>query len=69
MSEWIESNVRAGRLRVDDPEFAAEQLFALMQTRVLLRRRLHLPIDNPEAETDRAVTAGVKLFLRGYGAG
>ncbi len=67
MTEWIARNARAGLLRVDDPEFAAEQLFALMQTRVLLRRRLHMPDGVSEADIERVVTSGVRLFLRGYG--
>jgi AcrR family transcriptional regulator len=69
MTEWIARNVRAGLLRVDDPEFAAEQLFALMQTRVLLRRRLHMEDGVSDAEIERVVAAGVRLFLRGNGAG
>jgi AcrR family transcriptional regulator len=68
MTEWVRQNTLSGHLRVEDPEFAAEQLFALMQTRVLLRRRLHLPDRGSEAEIDRVVRAGVRLFLRGYGA-
>jgi AcrR family transcriptional regulator len=68
MTEWIARNARAGLLRVDDPEFAAEQLFALMQTRVLLRRRLHMQDGASDADIERVVTAGVRLFLRGYGA-
>ena len=67
MTDWIEQNARQGRLVVDDPAFAAEQLFALMQTRVLLRRRLHLPDGDCDAAIDRVVSAGVSLFLRGYG--
>jgi AcrR family transcriptional regulator len=68
MTDWIRRSADAGKLRVDDPEFAAEQLFALMQTRVLMRRRLRLTSAVSEAEVDRVVTAGVSLFLRGYGA-
>jgi AcrR family transcriptional regulator len=68
LTAWIEQQVTCGRLRVDDPEFAAEQLFALMQTRVLLRRRLHLADSGDAADIERVVTAGVRLFLRGYGA-
>jgi hypothetical protein len=40
-----------------------------MQTRVLLRRRLHMTDGASDAEIERVVTAGVRLFLRGYGAG
>ena len=56
----------AGRLAVDDPEFAAEQLFGLMQTRLLMRCRLRLTLDVTDAELDRVVAAGVRVFLRAY---
>ena len=67
MTEWIRRNAQAGLLQVDDAEFAAEQLFALVQTKVLMKRRLHLTSGVSPAEIDRVVTAGVRLFLRGYG--
>ncbi len=47
MAAWISGQVEAGTLAVADAEFAAEQLFALMQTRLLMRRRLGLQIDIP----------------------
>jgi AcrR family transcriptional regulator len=68
MTDLISRHAAAGLLHVDDAEFAAEQLFALVQTRVLLRRRLRLIDGVPDLEIRRVVTAGVHLFLRGYGA-
>jgi AcrR family transcriptional regulator len=67
LAQWIETQCRAGRLAVDDPEFAAEQLFALMQTKILTRRRLQLIHTVTPAEIDFVVKAAVDLFLRGYG--
>lgn len=69
MTGWIERQVEAGRLVVPDPEFAAEQLFGLVQTRLLIRRRLRLVASVSDAEIDRVVSAGVSLFMRGYGPG
>ncbi len=68
MTDWIAQNAASANLAVDDPEFAAEQLFALMQTRVLLRRRLYMSGPITEADIDRVVRAGVRVFLRGYAA-
>jgi AcrR family transcriptional regulator len=68
MTEWVRQNAAACRLDIDDPEFAAEQLFALMQTRVLMRRRLHMDGATTDADLERVVAAGVSLFLRGYGS-
>jgi hypothetical protein len=67
MTALIADQVRAGRLTVDDPEFAAEQLFTLMQTRLVMKRRMGLLAQVSEVEIDRVVQEAVKLFMRGYG--
>jgi TetR/AcrR family transcriptional regulator, mexJK operon transcriptional repressor len=67
MAAWIGAQEAAGRLRAGDPDFAAEQLFALMQTRLLMRRRLGMDEAVTEADIERVVTEAVRLFLRGYG--
>jgi AcrR family transcriptional regulator len=67
MTDWVRRNAAACHMDVEDPEFAAEQLFALIQTRVVLRRRLRLTDSVTADEIDRVVGAGVRLFLRGYG--
>ena len=56
----------AGKLAVPDPQFAAEQFFALCQTRVCLRRRLNLSEDPPEM-IEQVVRGAVKMFLDSYG--
>ena len=56
----------AGKLTVPDPQFAAEQFFALCQTRVCLRRRLNLSEDSPEM-IEQVVRGAVKMFLDSYG--
>jgi AcrR family transcriptional regulator len=66
LAAWIERSVQAGHLRVPDPEFAAEQLFALMQTKLCMKRRLCL-IEHPSPqEIDHVVECAVHLFLHGY---
>ena len=67
MTPLIDEQVRAGQLFVEDPAFATEQLFALMQTRLILKRRMGLISQVSEAEKERVVQEAVKLFLRGYG--
>lgn len=56
----------AGTLQVPDPQFAAEQFFALCQTKVCLRRRLNMPEDPPEV-IEQVVTGAVEMFLNSYG--
>jgi AcrR family transcriptional regulator len=68
MTDWVRRNASACNMQVDDPEFAAEQLFALIQTRVVLRRRLRLTETVSAGEIDRVVRAGVRLFLLGHAA-
>jgi len=68
LSDWIAAQDAAGRLRVDDPPFAAEQFFALCQTRLSLRCRLRLDAAPDPAEIERVVDAAVAMFLARYGA-
>ena len=67
LSAWIEGMVREGGLRVEDPDFAAEQIFGLVQTRLCMQRRLGLIPDATEAEIDRVVDGAVRVFMRAYG--
>lgn len=66
MSRWLAQQTRRGRLAVDDPEFAAEQFFALCQTRLWLRRKLHMLDEPPPELIERVVNAAVDMFLRTY---
>jgi AcrR family transcriptional regulator len=67
LSDWIKDMCRQGRLRVDDPDFAAEQIFGLMQTRLCMQRRLALLDSASEADIDRVVDGAVYVFMRAYG--
>jgi len=66
MAELIDRQTASGQLAVPDAAFAAEQLFALMQARVVVKLRMGLAAEFPEDELDRVVREGVGLFLRGY---
>ena len=66
LADWLGRESEAGRLRVDDPIFAAEQFFILCQTRIVLRRRLRLDRDEPPADVERVVAGAVRVFLAAY---
>ena len=68
MAALIEELVHAGQLHVDDPGFAAEQLFGLLMAGPVNTLRVGLVERVSGAEIDRVVQEAVKLFLRGYGA-
>jgi AcrR family transcriptional regulator len=67
MSQWLANATQAGQLAVDDPVFAAEQFFALCQTRLYLRRMLRMDHVTTPAESARVVEQAVRVFLNTYG--
>lgn len=69
MADWLAEETRRGRLAVPDPAFAAEQFFNLCQTRLVLRRKLAMLPDPPEADIEEVVEAAIAMFLGTYGAG
>jgi TetR/AcrR family transcriptional repressor of mexJK operon len=66
MAGWLAEETRRGRLSVPDPAFAAEQFFNLCQTHLVLRRKLEMLPDPPEADIERVVEASITMFLRTY---
>ncbi|MEO9191125.1 MAG: TetR/AcrR family transcriptional regulator [Acetobacteraceae bacterium] len=67
VGSWLAQQASAGRLRVPDPEVAAEQLMALLRAGLHLRATLGVPPAPSEAEIDATVTAAVATFLAAYG--
>jgi AcrR family transcriptional regulator len=66
VAAYLRRATQAGQLSVDDPDFAAEQFFALTQTHLCMKRRLRM-IDMPnDAEIEKVVDAAVRVFLLGY---
>ena len=65
--EWIAHHVAAGRLAIDDPLFAADQFFALLHTRILVRARFQLPRDESDAAISQVATSAADMFLAFYG--
>jgi AcrR family transcriptional regulator len=66
LAEWLRQETAAGRLAAPDPDFAAEQFFALCQTKLVMRSRLRLIETADPAEVERVVRGAVSLFLKGY---
>ncbi len=55
-----------GMLDLPDPVFGAEQFFALIQTRLYMKRQLRMTDVPSAAQMDHVVESAVRLFLRGY---
>ncbi|MDR3520003.1 MAG: TetR/AcrR family transcriptional regulator [Acidocella sp.] len=66
MAAWISRQVAVGRLRASDPVFAAEQFFALSQTRLVMRARTNAAFRASEAEIEQVVDGAVRVFLAAY---
>ena len=67
MADWLRLQTEAGRLHIQDHEFAAQQFFALCQTRLgILRNRGMLESVN-QAAVERVVDGAVAMFLCFYG--
>jgi AcrR family transcriptional regulator len=64
----LTEETRRGRLCVTDADFAAEQFFSLCQTRIVMRRKLHLREDVTEDAVARVVDEAVRMFLNTYAA-
>ena len=68
MAAWLTIQDRAGRLRTPDPFFAAEQFFALTQTRLVMRCRCDPAFQASDAEINQVLDGAVRVFLAAYGA-
>jgi TetR/AcrR family transcriptional regulator, mexJK operon transcriptional repressor len=67
MAAWLEAQTTAGRLAIPDPEFAAQQFFALCQTRLGMLRNCGMLGDVGESDIERVVDSAVAMFLCYYG--
>jgi TetR/AcrR family transcriptional repressor of mexJK operon len=66
LAGWLRDETARGRLAVPDPDFAAEQFFALCQTKLVMRSRLKLIENADPAEVERVVAGAMALFLKAY---
>lgn len=67
MAGWIARRVEAGELAVEDPVFAAEQFFALAQTRLVMRSKVDAAYCASAAEIEHVVAGAVRVFIAAYG--
>ena len=67
MAAWLDAQLAAGHLAIPDTTFAAEQFFALCQTRIGMRRRLGLLSEIDEEMLHQVVEGAVVMFLNTYG--
>jgi len=67
MAAWIGRRIDAGELAADDPHFAAEQFFALIQSRIVLRTRIDAAFSASAGDIDYVVGGAVRVFLAYYG--
>jgi TetR/AcrR family transcriptional regulator, mexJK operon transcriptional repressor len=67
MADWLQAHTGAGRLFIPDAEFAAQQFFALCQTRLGILRNCGMLADVNDAAIERVVDGAVAMFLCYYG--
>lgn len=67
LTAWLTVQNDAGRLQMSDPQFAAEQFFALTQTRLVLRSRIEPDYRASEVEIEEVLDGAIRVFLSAYG--
>jgi TetR/AcrR family transcriptional repressor of mexJK operon len=67
LAAYLRSAAAKGTLRLEDPEFAAEQFFALIQTHLCMKRRLRLIAMPLQSELEHVIGQAVRMFLSTYG--
>ena len=55
------------QIHTQDPDFAAEQFFALMQTHLCMKRRFCLIGISSQADLEHVVSEAVRMFLANCG--
>ncbi len=68
LQAWLRSQTASGRLHIPDFDLAAQQFFALCQTRVVMQRQLGVVQDISQGEIDAVVEEAAAMFIAYYGA-
>ncbi|MBR0560316.1 TetR/AcrR family transcriptional regulator [Neokomagataea anthophila] len=66
LSQWLQRCHDTGMLAIPDVEFAAEQLIAMCQTRIINRRRLAMPVDDSSKAITRLAQLTAESFWKIY---
>ena len=69
LSGYLQRQVAAGRLAIDDTPFATQHFLNLLKGEAHFRAILGLPNEQALAELDRYVDSCVRVFMRAYGVG
>lgn len=65
--DWLARQHAAGRLRVNDPECAADQFISMLRGSLYMRATLGLAAPPWDDEIDAIVESAVSMFMRAYG--
>jgi len=68
VADYLESQVKAGRLALDDCSLAAGQFLSMLKGSYHMRSLMGEEIVLSDAERDRVVRHAIRLFLRGCGS-
>jgi TetR/AcrR family transcriptional repressor of mexJK operon len=66
LAAWLTEQNRSARLSTPDPQFAAEQFFALVQTRLVMRCRIDPTYQASAGEIEQVLDGAVRVFLAAY---
>ena len=68
LSSYLESQVKKGRLRIDNIHFAADQLLFMVKSDVHMRGVFGLPTDEALKELPAYLDSCLDVFMKAYGA-
>lgn len=68
LANWLAKETREGRLRVEDPQMAAEQFFGMVKGDIYAKSLLGAVSVVDSIDIDRVVDSAVRVFLEAYGA-
>jgi TetR/AcrR family transcriptional repressor of mexJK operon len=66
LAAWLSAQNETRKLYLPDPQFAAEQFFALTQARLVLRSRVEPDYRATDAEIDEVLTGAVRVFMAAH---
>ncbi len=67
LTQYLEEQVKRGRLHIDNVQFAADQLLFMIKSDVHMRGVLGLPTDQARRELPAYLESCLNVFMRAYG--
>jgi TetR/AcrR family transcriptional repressor of mexJK operon len=68
LADYLAQETARGTLSIEDPTFAAEQLFGMLNGHLQVRALLHVEAKPPRKTLDRFIQTAIAAFLRAHGA-